>query len=87
MAKLLTDEAKAFRRLIEEFDGDQYAIAAALGVTQSAVSHRLHTELHGAWWKAFKRKRSKRRKREAQARYRRGARARMAAAWGQSPLE
>lgn len=80
MAKLLTDEAKAFRRLVTDLDGDQYAIAETLGITQPTVSHRLNSELHGAWWRAFKKRRKRRRKLETQARYRKNARARMIAA-------
>ena len=86
MTRLVTDKAKAFRALVEGFDGHQAAIAAALGVGQSAISQRLNSELHGAWWRAFKRKRAKRRRREASARYRARARERMRVAAGALPV-
>lgn len=81
MAKYLTDEDRDFRKLVEEMDGHQPSIATLLGVTRQSVSARLRTEKHGSWWRAFKRKRSKRRKAEAARRYRRRARERMAQAW------
>ena len=81
MAKYLDDADRDFRKLVEELDGHQASIAALLGVTQQNVSARLRTEKHGSWWRAFRRKRAKRRKAEGAKRYRRRARERMAQVW------
>lgn len=80
MAKYMTPEAKAFRELVMAHEGRQREIAAALNVSVSAISHRLNSELHGTWWRAYKKRRSRARKAAAQRRYRARAaeRARMA---------
>ena len=70
MAFYLKDEDLEFRRLVEELDGHQELVASCLGVSRSAISHRLNTEKHGAWWKAFKTARSRKRRAERQANYR-----------------
>ena len=81
MAKYLDDKDRDFRKLVEELDGHQASIAAILGVTRQNVSAHLRTVKHGSWWRAYKRKRAKRRKAESAKRYRRRARERMAEAW------
>lgn len=81
MAKHLTDADHRFRELVESFDGHQPSVAQALGVTIQNVSARLRTEKHGAWWRSFKKRRSKRRAAERQRRYRERAGRRVAEAW------
>ena len=70
MTKYLSEEDFEFRRLVAELEGHQVAIAFCLQITANAVSHRLHTQKHRAWWRAFKKRRSKQRKAERQRRYR-----------------
>jgi predicted transcriptional regulator len=79
VAKHLTEKDREFRRLVQEHDGDQRALADLLGVSVSAVSARLTTEKHGAWWRTFKKKRARERKRARQARWRQGVRERAGA--------
>jgi hypothetical protein len=74
MAKHLTDADKRFRELVEAFDGHQPSIAQALGVTVQTVSSR-------PWWRALKKKRSKRRKADRQRAYRARAARRVAESW------
>jgi predicted transcriptional regulator len=77
MAKYLTDKGREFRKMVVVYDGHQATIADVLGVSVAAVSTRLNSELHGAWWRSFKRKRSKRRQAERQRRWRERAQERM----------
>lgn len=82
MAKELTDEDRAFRRLVTEHDGKLQDIADALQVSRYTVSRRLWTEKHSQWWRSFKAARSKRRAAAAKRRYVARARERAAGAWG-----
>lgn len=83
MAKYLTAEGREFRELVVALEGNLAAVATVLGISRSAVSHRLNTELHGAWWRSFKKRRAKERRaaRARRARARARERAREAWAW------
>jgi len=70
VAIYLKDEDLELRRLVEGLDGHQELVASCLGVSRSAISHRLNTEKHGAWWRDFKAARSRKRRAERQAYYR-----------------
>ena len=70
MAYYLKDEDLEIRRLVEGLDRHQELEASSLGVSRSAISHRLNTEKHGAWWRAFKAARSRKRRAKRQADYR-----------------
>jgi hypothetical protein len=68
--KTLGPEDVKFRKLVESLDGHQPSIAEVLGICREAVTHRLMTEKHSAWWIAFKTARSRRRHRAmSQRRY------------------
>ena len=51
-------------------------ISAVLGKERSTISRKLNSKKHGAWWRAFKKRRSKERKRLCQERWRKGFEAR-----------
>lgn len=68
----LTAEDREFRRLVEELEGHQELIASCLGRERSTISRKLNSKKHGAWWRAFKKRRSKERKRLCQERWRKG---------------
>lgn len=70
MAKTLNKADKLLRKLVEEYGGELAIISVILGVSPSALSHRMHTEKHGAWWRLFKARRSRERRRERGRRYR-----------------
>lgn len=62
MAKVLTQEDQDLRDLLVEHDGHQETVATILDISVNALSKRLQRDKHKAWWQAFKKKRSKRRK-------------------------
>jgi len=76
MAKYIREKDAELRKLVVSLEGDQEAIGLILGITPSAVSHRLGSDLNRAWWASFKKRRSKRRKAARQHRWRRNASAR-----------
>lgn len=82
MAKYLTEQGREFRKLVVRLDGAQHDIAAELGISQAAVSQRLNSELHGAWWRSFKKKRAKRRAAARERRWYANARERARLAYG-----
>lgn len=59
----ISPDDEAFRKLVVSLDGHQGSIAEALGVHQTSVSQRLHSEKHHQWWLQFKERRSKRKRR------------------------
>jgi len=73
MEQRLTQEDKEFRRLVVELEGHQDAIASCLGLERSTISRKLNSKKHGAWWKAYKKHRSRERKRASQARWRKNS--------------
>jgi len=62
-ASKVTPEDEAFRKLVVSLDGHQKSVAEAMGIHQTCVSKRLHSEKHYQWWLEFKAKRSKSRRR------------------------
>lgn len=64
MTKTLSREDEQFRKLVVSLDGHQRSIGEALGLDQRSVAARLRSEKHGAWWQAFKQRRSKKRRQE-----------------------
>lgn len=51
----LAKEEQEFRELVASLGGVGVAVADALSVTPSLVSHRLNSEMHKDWWEDFKR--------------------------------
>jgi hypothetical protein len=86
MAKYVTDEALRFRKLVVDLDGCRDLIAQAEGVSPSAISHRLNSQLHGAWWRAYKKARAKRRLAARRRRSRQNCAARATARWAISRI-
>ena len=82
MAKYLTEAGRDFRKLVSFHEGEQRVIAETLNISVPAVSTRLNSELHGAWWRAFKKRRARQRRAERQRRWRENAKARMKAMYG-----
>ena len=68
----LTPEDREFRRLVEGLEGHQELIASCLGRERSTISRKLNSKKHGSWWRAYKKRRSKDRKRLCQERWRLG---------------
>lgn len=80
MTKYVSEEAIEFRKLVVSLEGNRELIAMAIGRTPTAVSHRLNSELHGAWWRAYKKRRAVERARARHRRARQKAKER-GAAW------
>jgi excisionase family DNA binding protein len=54
MARVLAEEDRKFRQLVVEMEGRQTKIATALGISASAVSHRLWSQKHAEWWAKYR---------------------------------
>lgn len=67
--KTLKPEDLQFRKLVESFDGRQESVAEVMGVTRLAITHRLLSEKHHAWWMDFKAKRARKRRQERARRH------------------
>jgi predicted transcriptional regulator len=81
MAHYLREIDHELRQLVIEHEGNQRLIAEALNLSVAAVSRRLTSERHGAWWRSYKKRRKKRRAAARQRRWRENAAARARAAY------